>query len=227
MPDTKDAFLIVVPYRDRKKQLDVFVKHMHAYLPTIGLDFEICVVEQGNNKPFNRAKLLNIGFLQNQDDYSKFIFHDVDVLPLSSKMNYICPSVGIIKHIFGVPHSLGGCMAMLGETFSMMNGFSNNYWGWGREDADLQLRAGYVNCRIDKSTMCQQLGQGTKTKDTIHWARPSHQQGIPIPTNHEYYQQLVDDKTLMNRDGLNSCEYKIISKNKIYDGLATLILCDI
>ena len=222
-----NTFLIIVPYRDRKKQLDVFVEHMHTYLPTVGLDFEICVVEQGNDKPFNRAKLLNVGVLQNQDIHNKFVFHDVDVLPLSNKMDYTIPPYGVIKHIWGAPHSLGGCIAMLGKTFTTMNGFSNNYWGWGREDVDLQLRAEYAGCKIDRTTLCHHAGQGTKTNDTIHWARPDNQQGVPIPANHEYYQKLVDDKTLMNRDGLNSCEYKIISKNKIYGGLATLILCDI
>jgi hypothetical protein len=46
----------------------------------------------GNGK-FNRAKLMNIGFLEalKQNDYQCFIFHDVDLIPEDDRNLYTCP----------------------------------------------------------------------------------------------------------------------------------------
>ncbi len=46
----------------------------------------------GNGK-FNRAKLMNIGFLEalKQYDYQCFIFHDVDLIPEDDRNLYTCP----------------------------------------------------------------------------------------------------------------------------------------
>ena len=42
-----------------------------------------CNLLQGGEAPFNRATLLNIGFLESSrdGDYTCFIFHDVDLIP--------------------------------------------------------------------------------------------------------------------------------------------------
>jgi len=51
---------IIVPYRNRKKQLDRFLN----YFKNSNLDCHIFVVEQDDEKPFNQGKLLNVGFLE-------------------------------------------------------------------------------------------------------------------------------------------------------------------
>ena len=48
---------IIVPYRDREQQLKRFLSHMKDYIKDI--DYEIFIVEQEDDKPFNRVKLLN------------------------------------------------------------------------------------------------------------------------------------------------------------------------
>ena len=52
---------IIVPYRNRSEQLAVFRKEINDYLK---IDFELIIVEQSDKKEFNRGKLLNIGFLE-------------------------------------------------------------------------------------------------------------------------------------------------------------------
>jgi hypothetical protein len=52
------------------------MKQFETYLNNV----EIIIVNQENNKKFNRGKLLNIGFKERLN--SNFIFtHDVDLIP--------------------------------------------------------------------------------------------------------------------------------------------------
>ena len=51
---------IIVPYRDREQQLKRFLSHMKDYIKDI--DYEIFIIEQSDDKPFNRGKLLNVGY---------------------------------------------------------------------------------------------------------------------------------------------------------------------
>jgi hypothetical protein len=77
---------IVVPYRDREEHLRVFLPHMKSYLDKQNVLHNIYIIEQEFGKPFNRAKLLNIGFLEADSDCDYFVFHDVDMLP--QNVNY-------------------------------------------------------------------------------------------------------------------------------------------
>ena len=47
-----------------------------------------------DNHPFNKGKLLNVGYNQSQmyDDYDCFVFHDVDLIPEDDRNDYGCPS---------------------------------------------------------------------------------------------------------------------------------------
>ena len=66
---------IIVPYRNRKKQLGRFIKHIDKFFknPIRSteklVDYHIFIVEQSDSKPFNQGKLLNIGYscAQNKD----------------------------------------------------------------------------------------------------------------------------------------------------------------
>ena len=37
---------IIVPYRDRRKQLDIFIPHMDSFLKDKGIDYQIIIAEQ-------------------------------------------------------------------------------------------------------------------------------------------------------------------------------------
>ena len=137
---------IIIPYRNRPEQLATFRKEINDYLD---IDFELIVVEQSDKKDFNRGKLLNIGFLKAEElgcDY--VIFHDVDMLPIEADYSYVNKPTHLITDVDlpeGVSRTLfdeyfGGVTAFPVNLFKQINGYSNEYYGWGFEDDDLLLR---------------------------------------------------------------------------------------
>ena len=88
---------IIIPYRDRLDHLKVFLNNMHPFLTRQQINYGIYIVEQSNNDLFNRALLMNIGYLESVKDanisninYDCFIFHDVDFIPEDMRNLYKC-----------------------------------------------------------------------------------------------------------------------------------------
>eukprot|EP00811_Abedinium_folium_P001050 NODE_10961_length_1317_cov_6.853782.p1 GENE.NODE_10961_length_1317_cov_6.853782~~NODE_10961_length_1317_cov_6.853782.p1 ORF type:complete len:390 (-),score=84.58 NODE_10961_length_1317_cov_6.853782:148-1248(-) len=156
---------VVVPFReqlplqDRRAQLERFLPHMKAFLSSIrGCKAVIIVVEQSQDKQkFNRGQLLNIGLRLAKEvlpGLTSFIMHDVDLLP-SMEMRGVYstpPPSGRAVHLASVwekydyPTFIGGVLAFQPEDFERVNGYPNDYWGWGLEDDQLALRMS--NCSI-------------------------------------------------------------------------------
>lgn len=86
---------IITPYRDRPKQLLVFLRHIHPFLRSQQLDYTVVVVEQFGIASFNKGSLMNVGFLESSKlrDFDCFIFADCDLLPEDKRNMYICDSV--------------------------------------------------------------------------------------------------------------------------------------
>lgn len=135
---------IIVPYRQREKQLNQFLIYMHNFLRKQNIHYRIFVVEQFDQKSFNRAKLLNIGSVY-AEKYPCLILHDVDLMPMnlgqiyacSKKPRHMCASLDEFR--FNLPYAglFGGAVAIDRETFVNINGMSNMFHGWGGEDDDL------------------------------------------------------------------------------------------
>lgn len=92
-PDCKPLFstAIIVPYRDRDRQLKDFLTYMHIYLKKQKIHYRIYVIEQDDLKPFNRAKLLNIGaVIAMKHGFPCIVLHDVDLVPLKNNNLYAC-----------------------------------------------------------------------------------------------------------------------------------------
>lgn len=62
-PDCVPLFstAVIVPYRDRPDQLKRFLTYFHNYLRKQQIHYKIFIVEQKDEKAFNRAKLFNVG----------------------------------------------------------------------------------------------------------------------------------------------------------------------
>lgn len=117
--------IIIVPYRNREAHLAHFLDHMHEYYE----NSNICIVEQSEDKPFNRGKLLNIGFLENEL-YNQFIFHDVDMLPQGVNYNikYHVPIVQFANSAIQLFDYLGGVTRFSKKTFRIIGGYHNDFY---------------------------------------------------------------------------------------------------
>lgn len=148
---------VIVPYRDRKTQLTRFLKHMEQYLSDY--TYQIFIVEQYDNKPFNRGKLLNIGYkIASQHECDYFVFHDVDMLPYKVDYSYTDKPLHLATHLQENDYEttffdyFGGVTLFNKEDFATINGYSNEYWGWGFEDDDLLIRCVQSNLELDVET---------------------------------------------------------------------------
>ncbi|VBB33922.1 unnamed protein product [Acanthocheilonema viteae] len=86
------------------------------------------------------------------------IFHDVDMFPADDRINYGCPDTP--RHIGAYVNTLGyrlmyaeivgGVLAIRMNHFHAVNGFSNEFWGWGGEDDDMGIRILTLNMTIER-----------------------------------------------------------------------------
>uniref|UniRef100_A0A8D0FRT6 Beta-1,4-galactosyltransferase 1 n=1 Tax=Strix occidentalis caurina TaxID=311401 RepID=A0A8D0FRT6_STROC len=138
---------IIIPFRNREEHLKYWLYYLHPILQRQQLDYGVYVINQDGEEEFNRAKLLNIGFAEalKEYDYDCFVFSDVDLIPMDDRNTYKCYSqprhlsVSMDKFGFRLPYNqyFGGVSALSKEQFTKINGFPNNYWGWGGEDDDI------------------------------------------------------------------------------------------
>lgn len=91
----RDKVAVVIPYRDRKQHLPIFLKNIHTFLMKQQIDYGIFIVEQTPEGSFNRAKLMNVGFEEalKTNEWDCFVFHDIDLLPLDDRNIYNCPDM--------------------------------------------------------------------------------------------------------------------------------------
>lgn len=138
---------LIVPYRHREEHLEIFLPTLKRYLENQEIDYEILIIEQSDLKPFNRAKLLNIGVLNARKDTEYFVFHDVDFIPENIDYTYCNYTLRPWKYVYENNQYreygetiFGGVVMIPKDIFLSINGFSNNYWQWGKEDDDLMMR---------------------------------------------------------------------------------------
>ena len=164
---------VIIPVRDREAHLAALIPRLVVKLREQGIDYRIVVVEQEKGKLWNKGAMINAGMRHAADRCDYHGLHDVDAIPIEA--NYLCPTqpLRLVTKLVGSrqgearpPRYFGGVITVLREQSQAANGFSNEYWGWGKEDDDFLFRllfAGYV-CYSDT------LG----TFEDLH--NPAHQQ---------------------------------------------------
>eukprot|EP00965_Chrysotila_dentata_P251674 6210200-Pleurochrysis_carterae.AAC.1 len=155
---------VIVPYRSNgNSDLSPLCDNLPTHLEAEHVDYRLFLVDQQGNLPFNRGALINaaVDYLlrerrkYNLDDRhtpQHFLFdylaiHDADRFPVASA-HALCPTFShsyydFPQHVPRVlhPKSLaGGVLIVQLSHFLAVNGFSNQFWGWGEEDNNLFLR---------------------------------------------------------------------------------------
>ncbi|XP_040566456.1 beta-1,4-galactosyltransferase 3 [Lepeophtheirus salmonis] len=207
----RSSTAILVPFRDREEHLSVFLRHMHPLLTRQRLEYKIYVIVQEGNNPFNRGKLLNIGFVEamNEKNWSCIIFHDVDYLPLNDENMYTCwdnpremvAAGSVWNYVYGAPYKnfFGAVSSIKPHQFREVNGFYNDYYGWGAEDDDLSRRIQFHHMKIDI------LDQKTGSR-IGRYKMMDHENQKKSPKRFEL---LMKTKENMRKNGLNNLKYQI------------------
>lgn len=230
-PRNDKKLAVIIPVRDRERHLQQLVPVLQDFLTQQHIKHEIVVIEQADNKLFNKGKLLNIGakLLLNKCDY--FCFHDVDMVPDKAQYAYINYPVLLANSVSqfdadpAKPSKIwhhhatyfGGVILFGREDFQRINGFSNAYWGWGCEDDDLFMRcllSGLTPLAYNSGRFISLPHKKTITKITDG--------DKYYQINKKYYKKVRRDMMDSNADGLNSLDYKIVKQenSELYSRIA-------
>lgn len=110
-------------------------------------NFEVIIVNQTDNLPFNRAFLFNVGAWNASKQADYYALHDLDLLPfeysdytfppidspqpLTTELcNYLYP-FGCQPRLY--KENVGGVLKISKHVYDRVNGMSNLFWGWGGE----------------------------------------------------------------------------------------------
>jgi hypothetical protein len=216
---------ILTPYRNREHHLKLFLDHYSKLLDMSKI--KIIVIEQANKKPFNKGLLLNCGIKElnkifHFTDEDFLILNDIDCLIKPHKLDlYLEPPNNTIHHIFGFNHiffkqynCLGGILSMRFSTFVKINGFPNNFWGWGGEDLALGWRSKYSKVPINNSKIIS-----VENKIDINRLENPTEQNNNLYKRHSNIHNIKQLRletykpTLINSNGFNTCSYKVLLYN--------------
>jgi hypothetical protein len=199
--------LVVVPYRDREQHLKKFIPYIHEALRSQNILYQITIVEQCKEKLFNRGLLCNMGFITFQNDCDYVCFHDIDMIgePFDYQYEPIVTHLSALEkrrnYTEWYKEYLGGVVLFPREIFWNINGFSNEYWGWGKEDDDLNLRCDIMGIKTQRK-LCKYYTLNHPT--LLYHERPTKSPGyIANKARLDHFAQ-TRDKNLILNDGLSS-----------------------
>jgi beta-1,4-galactosyltransferase 1 len=212
-----EKLAVIIPYRDRAEHLKEFLRIFPSKI-NVDKESQFCIpyhifaIEQANHKPFNRAKLLNVGFTLTQTDFDYFCFHDVDMMPDKADYSYpsipthLATNVSQFRHWVGkglaYPTYFGGVVLFNKQDFLKVNGYSNSYWGYGAEDDDLL-------CRILRNGLMWQRREG-KFESLFH---PSNARTVHHQNNNNRLLRILAGQEI-DASGLTNLDFSIKDQKK-------------
>lgn len=211
-----EKIAILIPFRESDKINKIRTTHLNRFIShfkTLKLKVKIYVITQSDdNRRFNRGALLNIGAeLAKKDGCDTIILHDVDILPGSSLIPYyeVYPTNpvhiawGIEKYTYN--RFLGGVLSISMKDFYRVNGYPNDFWGWGGEDDALRNRLIRIGKKFIRPTV----------KDILEEQVHPHAGDNPELVNETKRKQVIEDWYNWKKNGLNNLNYKILSKESL------------
>jgi len=203
---------IVVPYRDRKEHLPVLIRALRK----LKVNYPVLIVEQEQGKPFNRAKLLNVGSVVSfQQGATHVITHDVDMIPTKFTKYELGDAVHLASAAtqFGgkMPYDeyFGGVTVFSADAFQRTNGYSNEYWGWGAEDDDMLKR-------------CQEADVKVTRVESNPFQSLSHEHALEQKEQKKLHAK--NGKRFANwydtsKDGINTLRFELVNQEELDKGV--------
>ena len=217
---------ILVPYRNRPEQLEVFLSHMHPVFQRQKLEYRVFVIEQTGKVSFNKGAIYNIGFNRSLSygDFKCLIFHDVDLLCENDYNSYGCPAspmhmspaIDKFKYKLSYPTLIGGIQAITRDHYEKMNGYSNSFWGWGAEDDNLYTRILETGLKLTRPDM--KIARYKMNQDYHYRSDGWSQANVVLLRNR---------KPRREKDGLNSINTLKYTLTEVEKPLYTLISIDL
>jgi hypothetical protein len=144
-PPSAGPLAILVPYRDRKAYLDIFLREIPSYLKRANgiSEYAIYVAEQQGHDLFNLALSRDVAARAALDDGASgyFIFHDVDVFPVYG-VDYGPCSFNVAWFL-----TAGSCKVLVAD-FVRANGYNPDFVGWGDEDVEFYHRLKHLGSEV-------------------------------------------------------------------------------
>jgi DNA-directed RNA polymerase II subunit RPB2 len=224
--ETKATIAIITLFRDndkgaRERQRKEFIRRMNRIMAPYR--YHIFIIEQSaDGDPFNIGKLKNVGFKiagewekTHDMKFTNFIFSDIDMIPDDELLQYYVKPIKkpLSLAIRGTRYDqrdmeskkifLGAVLGFNRRDFEEINGYPDNFWGWGGEDDALLYRlvasdvgtvqipkVGAVIDLEDKKTIAEKLE--SVVKDNQRW------------------EKLYIDLTHWKKNGLSNLNYKLL-----------------
>ncbi|KAL7386459.1 hypothetical protein ABVT39_008783 [Epinephelus coioides] len=200
---------IIIPFRHRENHLKYWLHYLHPILRRQKIDYGIYIINQLGEDTFNRAKLLNVGYTEALKDaeYDCFIFSDVDLIPMDDRNLYHCYdqprhfAIAMDKFGFRLPYAgyFGGVSGLSKKQFLKINGFPNEYWGWGGEDDDIYNRITLNGMKVSRPDV--RIGRYRMIK---------HERDKHNEPNPQRFNKIQNTKNTMKKDGISSLTYKVL-----------------
>lgn len=220
--DYNKRLAVIIPFRDREEHLRVLIPALRKRLSGEGIENKIFVINQVDKKPFNRAKLINVGVSLCGDDYDYYSFHDVDMLPVDC--TYGCPSSPLrptskILRVEGTRRIsniyFGGIVNIRSDHFRCIDGLSNNFWHWGKEDDNFLLRllCRGLNPAIDTQGTFSEI-EFSSSRNTVPTERGFKEDKARarayINKNRRYQAQVARGLIELYGEGLSTLDFKLL-----------------
>ena len=173
-------------------------------------DWTILIIEQSEGEKFNRGALLNIGTKYAKKLGAEYIiYHDVDLIPLSPLVKYYetFPEEPIhigtaYKGKYANDTFIGQVLSISMKDAEKINGFPNNFWGWGGEDDSMYRRLKKHKLNIIKPP----ISSGFKVLEHVDTRK------IEGAKNMHKWEDLKADN---GRSGLSNIKWKLLEEKKV------------
>lgn len=197
---------IIVTLRDRDVHRDVFLLYMSTYFPHLS----IIMVEQCDQRAWNKGLLYNTAYRLLGHMYDYLILHDIDFIPARTVDYSYTPMPTLLstecsQYNYGYYFDtyFGGVLGISKQHYELLNGFSNSFVGYGGEDCEFRNRC------VTKG-LHPQKRLGNRFECFAH-PKPDIHPGSPFYNTIEYQNNLSLATTTPDfRDGLTTATYKLI-----------------